>query len=368
MNASSRGSIAIVTGSAGLVGAEAVRQFAELGLDVIGVDNDQRRVFFGDEASTLEERIALQREVGRYRHVEIDIRDESAMAGLFADIGARVAVVIHAAAQPSHDWAASQPATDFAINATATLGLLNCVLRYCPSALFILMSTNKVYGDHANRLPLVETATRWELLQAHPYFARGIDEDMSIDQCAHSVFGVSKVAADLMTQEFGRRFGIPTVCFRAGCITGPGHRGAFLHGFLAHLCASAATGRPYSIVGHKGKQVRDNLHCSDLAMAFREVFARPRIGAVYNIGGGRQSACSIIEALELCESLTGRAVERHYQEQPRYGDHVWWISDVSRFQADYPGWTPTRDRTAIMTELLASRRGVSRLHLGGTVA
>ena len=354
MNSSSRGSIAIVTGSAGLVGAEAVRQFAELGLDVIGIDNDQRRVFFGEAASTLDERIALQREVARYRHVEIDIRDEGGVSSLFSDVGAHVAVVIHTAAQPSHDWAASDTATDFAVNATATLALLNCVRRHCPAALFILMSTNKVYGDHVNRLPLVETATRWELAPTHRYFGRGIDEAMSIDQCAHSLFGVSKVAADLMTQEFGRRFAIPTVCFRAGCITGPRHRGAFLHGFLAHLCALAAVGRAYSIVGHKGKQVRDNLHCGDLAAAFREVFAAPTIGAVYNIGGGRQGACSVIEALDLCEGLTGRAIRRSYQDDARYGDHAWWISDVGRFQCDYPCWKPTRDIASIIAEMLAN--------------
>lgn len=363
MNSLSRGSVAIVTGSAGLVGAEAVRQFAALGLDVVGIDNDQRRVFFGEAASTRDERIALQREIPRYRHLDIDIRDEGGISGLFADAGADIALVVHAAAQPSHDWAASDPAADFAINATATLGLLNCVRRHCPSALFILMSTNKVYGDHPNRLPLVETVTRWELPEDHAFFARGIDESLSIDQCAHSVFGVSKVAADLMTQEFGRRFRIPTVCFRAGCITGPRHRGAFLHGFLAHLCASAAAGAPYSIIGYKGKQVRDNLHCADLAAAFREVFAAPKIGAVYNIGGGRQGACSIVEALDLCEALTGRAVERAYRDEARFGDHVWWISDVSRFQSDYPLWKPTRDAATIIAELLADARRVASRRL-----
>ena len=359
MNPSSRGSLAIVTGSAGLVGAEAVRQFAALGLDVIGIDNDQRRVFFGDEASTRDERLALQREIPRYRHLDLDIRDESGVERVFAEAGANIALVIHAAAQPSHDWAASDPSADFAINAGATLTLLNCVRRHCPSELFIQMSTNKVYGDHPNRLPLEETPTRWEISAGHAYFERGIDESLSIDQCAHSLFGVSKVAADLMTQEFGRRFGIATVCFRAGCITGPRHRGAFLHGFLAHLCASAAAGRPYSIIGYKGKQVRDNLHCADLAAAFREVFAAPGIGAVYNIGGGRGGACSIIEALDLCEALTGQPVARAYQQQARFGDHVWWISDVSRFQDAYPNWKPTRDVKAIVAELLAEAGGAA---------
>jgi CDP-paratose 2-epimerase len=349
-----RGTVAVVTGSSGLIGAESVRQFSELGLDVVGIDNDQRRLFFGDEASTHSERVDLERAISRYRHIETDIRDITTITDLFSSLGNRIAVVIHAAAQPSHDWAAVDPAADFAINASGTLGLLNCCLRFCPNAPFIFMSTNKVYGDNPNRLPLVELKTRWELAPEHHYFSCGIDEQMSIDQCNHSIFGVSKVAADLMVQEFGRRFGLSTVCFRAGCITGPRHRGTFLHGFLSHLCRSVLTSRAYTVVGHKGKQVRDNLHCSDLVSAFRAYCAAPKIGAVYNIGGGREAACSILEALEICEEFVGREIERRFEPQPRFGDHVWWISDATRFRTDFPCWKASRDALAIISELLAA--------------
>jgi CDP-paratose 2-epimerase len=354
MNFSSSKSVAVVTGSAGLVGSETVRQFANLGMDIVGIDNDKRGMFFGPDASTFADRVALEREVRRYRHIDIDICDHASIWELFSDIGKEVAVIVHAAAQPSHDWATSDPATDFSINASATLNLLTCVRKFCPSALFIFMSTNKVYGDHVNGLPLIELASRWEIAPEHPYYSRGVDERMSIDQCAHSIFGVSKVAADLMVQEFGRLFGIPSVCFRGGCITGPSHRGTFLHGFLAHLCATSLTGRLYTIVGHKGKQVRDNLYCSDLVAAFREVFATPKVGSVYNIGGGRRTGCSVIEALSICEGLIGRPINTRLVEKPRFGDHVWWITDSSRFQKDYPNWKSTRDARTIIAELLES--------------
>jgi CDP-paratose 2-epimerase len=346
------GSVAIVTGSAGLVGAEAVRQFARLGLDVVGIDNDQRRVFFGPQASTLDERMALQREVRGYRHYDMDIRDEAGLSAIFTKFGPEIAVVVHAAAQPSHDWAAHDPATDFAINASATVSLLERARAHCPGAPFIFMSTNKVYGDHPNRLPLVEEATRFEVAPDHPYRPEGIDEGMPIDHAAHSLFGVSKAAADLAVQEYGRRFGMLTACFRAGCITGPGHRGALLHGFLAFLCTTAATGKPYEVIGYKGKQVRDNLHSADLVAAFRRFFEAPRSAAVYNIGGGRGATCSVNEALATCEELLGRPVPATHKEQARYGDHVWWVTDNRRFQADHAGWAPTRSVRDIATELL----------------
>jgi CDP-paratose 2-epimerase len=352
MTAAAEGSVAVITGSAGLVGAEAVRRLAALGLDVVGVDNDQRRRLFGPAASTAGERMALERSLSRYRHADIDIREEGPMDDLFATLAGRIAVVIHAAAQPSHDWAARAPAEDFAINATATLALLERVRRHCPGAAFIYMSTNKVYGDRPNRLPLAVFATRYDVAEDCPYHGRGIDEGMGVDQAAHSVFGVSKLAADLMVQEYGRRFALRTTCLRAGCITGPGHRAVALHGFLAHLCATAAAGDTYQVVGFGGRQVRDILHVADLGEAFVRLLERPPAGAVYNIGGGPASTTSVVEALDLCGSLLGREVARRFDDRPRYGDHIWWVTDNGRFAADYPGWRPTRDVPSICSELL----------------
>ncbi len=271
-------SIAVVTGSAGLIGSEAAIHFSSLGLEVVGIDNDMRRVFFGDDASTEWNRRRLQELLGkRYRHVDLDIRNEEGIGKVFEQYSRDIGVVIHAAAQPSHDWAARQPVTDFSINAAGTLNLLENTREHCPEAVFIYMSTNKVYGDAPNRLPLVELATRWEIEPEHTY-ASGIREDMSIDQCLHSLFGVSKIAADLMVQEYGRYFGLRTGCFRGGCLTGPHHSGAELHGFLAYLMKCAVTGMPYTVFGYKGKQVRDNIHSADLVGALHEFFLAPRVG------------------------------------------------------------------------------------------
>jgi CDP-paratose 2-epimerase len=344
-------SVAIITGSAGLVGAEAARLFADKGLTVIGVDNDMRRRFFGDDASTRWARNQLERTLPRYRHVDADIRDEDAMRRLFATYKREIAVVIHTAAQPSHDWAARDPITDFTVNANGTLNLLLMTKQYCADAPFIFCSTNKVYGDTPNRLPLVELATRWELSPEHPYAKHGIDESMSIDATTHSLFGVSKAAADLMVQEFGRYFGLKTACFRGGCLTGPGHSGAMLHGFLSYLMKCAVTGDPYRVLGYKGKQVRDNIHSFDLVNAFWCFFQRPRCAEIYNIGGARHANCSMLEAIKMCENLTGQPMNWSYVEENRVGDHIWWIGDVRRFQSHYLEWHFTYDIPAMLAEI-----------------
>jgi len=344
-------SVAVVTGSAGLVGAETVRFLAHKGLDVVGIDNDMRRQFFGDGASTRWQRNELEGTLRNYRHVEADIRDDAAMRAVFGRYGRDIGLVIHTAAQPSHDWAAKEPLTDFTVNANGTLLLLEGTRHYCPDAVFIFCSTNKVYGDTPNRLPLTELETRWELPTSHPYGTHGIDETMSIDSSMHSLFGVSKASADLMVQEYGRYFGMKTACFRGGCLTGPGHSGAPLHGFLSYLVQCAVTGRPYSVLGYKGKQVRDNIHSYDLVTAFWSFFQAPRSGEVYNIGGSRFSNCSMIEAIRMIEEIAGRAMNWSYSEQSRSGDHIWWISDVRKFQRHYPAWRLTRDIRTILEEI-----------------
>lgn len=343
--------VAIVTGSAGLIGSEAAAYFAEQGMDVVGVDNDMRREFFGAEASTRWNRERLvERLGGRYTHADIDIRDDAAVDALFDKYGSDVGLIVHTAAQPSHDWAARAPKVDFGVNAVGTLNLLEATRQNCPSAPFIFTSTNKVYGDTPNRLPLVELEKRWEIDPSHTY-AGGIREDMSIDACMHSLFGASKVAADVLVQEYGRYFDMPTVCFRGGCLTGPSHSGTKLHGFLAYLMKCAATGTPYTVFGYKGKQVRDNIHSNDLIRAFDAFRQNPRPAAVYNIGGGRHSNCSMLEAIELCQEITGREMDWSYQEDNRAGDHIWWVGDLTRFQSDYPEWDLWYDVPAILKEI-----------------
>ncbi|MEN1678528.1 MAG: NAD-dependent epimerase/dehydratase family protein [Planctomycetota bacterium] len=344
-------SVAIITGSAGLIGSEASAFFAEEGFDVVGVDNDMRRQFFGAEASTKWNRERLQKRLGsRYTHKEIDIRDDAAVDALFEQYGEAVELVIHTAAQPSHDWAARAPKVDFGVNAQGTLNLLEAVRQNCPKAVFIFTSTNKVYGDTPNRLPLVEQLTRWEIDPSHTY-ADGIREDMSIDHAMHSLFGASKVAADVLVQEYGRYFDMPTVCFRGGCLTGPSHSGAKLHGFLAYLMKCVVTGTPYTVFGYKGKQVRDNIHSADLIRAFYSFYKNPRCSAVYNIGGGRHSNCSMLEAIEIGQEIAGRQLEYTYQEQNRAGDHIWWVGDLTRFQTDYPDWSLQYDVPEILQEI-----------------
>jgi CDP-paratose 2-epimerase len=343
--------VAIVTGSAGLIGSETVRTFCTLGFEVVGIDNDLRRTFFGDEASTDWNRRALEQEFpDQYRHVAIDIRDQSRIDQLFRSYGSAIDLVVHAAAQPSHDWAARDPIMDFTVNANGTLVILEATRRFCPEAVVIFTSTNKVYGDTPNRLPLVELETRWEVEPGHRY-ADGIDETMSIDASTHSVFGASKVAADVMTQEYGRYFGMRTTIFRGGCLTGPSHSGTALHGFLAYLMKCVCTGQPYTVYGYKGKQVRDNIHSADLVAAFCQVFRAPRAGEVYNIGGSRTCNCSMLEAIALCEEIAGRRLDWSYTDENRIGDHIWYISDTSKFRAHYPEWKQHYDLRALLQEI-----------------
>jgi CDP-paratose 2-epimerase len=344
-------SVAIITGSAGLIGSEASRYFAGRGMHVVGVDNDMRKRFFGDEASTARQAERLRNELGNdYQHVEADIRDGDAIDRLFKLYNNEISLVVHTAAQPSHDWAAREPKTDFGVNAQGTLNMLEATRQFAPEATFIFTSTNKVYGDTPNRLPLVEEENRYEIEPDHIY-ALGIREDMSIDHTMHSVFGASKVAADVMVQEYGRYFGMNTVCFRGGCLTGPSHSGTALHGFLAYLMKCAATGTPYTVFGYKGKQVRDNIHSADLIHAFAEFAKAPRSGEVYNIGGSRHSNCSMLEAIAICQEITGRELDWSYAEQNRSGDHIWWVSDVSKFSGHYPAWELQYSVHDILTEI-----------------
>ncbi|HEY0758405.1 MAG TPA: NAD-dependent epimerase/dehydratase family protein [Acidisarcina sp.] len=342
-------SVAVVTGSAGLIGSEAARHFAESGMQVVGIDNDMRSVFFGEEASTARMSQMLSQSLVNYRHHPADIRDRDAIFKIFATYGAEVKLVIHTAAQPSHDWAARDPFTDFGVNAVGTLTMLEATRKYCPDAVFIFTSTNKVYGDTPNRLPLEELETRWEIDAMHPYHG-GIDEKMNVDNCMHSVFGASKLAADVMVQEYGRYFGMRTACFRGGCLTGPAHSGTQLHGFLAYLMKCCVTGTPYKVFGYKGKQVRDNIHSFDLIQAFDAFFRAPRAAEIYNIGGGRFSNCSMLEAISVCEQITSRPLKWSYVDGNRMGDHIWWIGDLSKFQSHYPEWKLTYNIEAILRE------------------
>jgi CDP-paratose 2-epimerase len=329
--------VVMVTGSAGLVGSESVQFFCQLGYTVVGIDNDMRSYFFGEESSTRWNRDLLVRDHANYIHYDADIRDQKAMEAIFREYNSGLSLIIHTASQPSHDWAAKEPFTDFTVNANGSLILLEYTRRFCPQAVFIFTSTNKVYGDRPNLLPLLELETRWEINPSHPYYA-GISESMSIDLTQHSLFGASKVAADVLVQEYGRYFNIKTACFRAGCLTGPNHSGSQLHGFLAYLMKCVMTGIPYTVFGYKGKQVRDNIHSLDLVNAFFQFYQAPRVGEVYNIGGGRFSNCSMLEAVHLCEDIVGKKLKWTYAEANRIGDHIWWISDVSKFRQHFPNW------------------------------
>jgi CDP-paratose 2-epimerase len=352
--------IAVVSGSAGLIGSETCKRFHREGFRVIGIDNDMRARFFGPEASTAGNKGQLQACLPNYQHEDLDIRDTGRVEDLFRRLGSSIQVVVHTAAQPSHDWAARFPQTDFRVNALGTLNLLEATRQHCPEAVFIFTSTNKVYGDTPNRLPLLELEMNYEIDSSHPYCA-GIDESMSIDHTKHSLFGVSKTAADLLVQEYGRYFGMKTVCFRGGCLTGPGHAGTELHGFLAYLMKCTVTGLPYRVFGYKGKQVRDNIHSYDLVNAFWEFYKAPRSGEVYNIGGGRQSSCSILQAINACETISGRKLNWSYVEENRVGDHIWWISNVAKFQSHYPRWHYLYDLNAILGEIHGAARGSSLL-------
>ncbi len=349
-------SVAVITGSSGLIGSEAAAHFAELGMEVVGIDNNMREYFFGPEASTVWNSERLRKELGsRFTQVDLDIRDQDGTLRLFGRYGKSIELVVHTAAQPSHDWAAREPRTDFSINAAGTLNILEASRLASPEAAFVFTSTNKVYGDTPNRLPLEELETRWEIADDHP-FASGITEEMSIDQTLHSLFGASKVAADVLVQEYGRYFGMKTACFRGGCLTGPQHSGAPLHGFLAYLMKCTATGIPYTVFGYKGKQVRDNIHSRDLIAAFEEFFRAPRAGEVYNLGGGRFSNCSMLEAIEMCERIAGKELAWTYAEENRIGDHIWWISSTAKFASHYPQWKQRYGIKAILQEIFEANR------------
>jgi CDP-paratose 2-epimerase len=349
-------SVAVVTGSSGLIGSETAKFLHEKGMHVVGIDNNMRKYFFGEDGSVEWNTHQLQSRLENFEHYSIDIRDFEALSGVFQKYGSDITLVVHTAAQPSHDWAAREPFTDFTVNANGTLCVLEATRQFCPEAVFVFTSTNKVYGDTPNRLPLIELPKRWEVDPSHPYAEHGVDEHLSIDQSKHSVFGASKVAADVMVQEYGRYFGIRTGTFRGGCLTGPAHSGAELHGFLAYLVKCAVEGRPYTIFGYKGKQVRDNIHSYDLVNAFWHFFQRPVTGGVYNMGGSRHSNCSMLEAIDLIQDRVGQEIRYTLSDLARAGDHIWYVSDVRRFQVDYPEWRYEYDLGRILDEMVAATR------------
>jgi len=330
--------IAIVTGSAGLVGSETVDFLSQKFDKIIGIDNNMREYFFGANASTDWNRKHLEESYANYVHYKIDIRSFLEMEKIFKEYSGDIKMIVHTAAQPSHDWAAKEAITDFTVNANGTLNVLELTRQYCPTSVFIFTSTNKVYGDTPNFLPLTELETRWEIDRSHKYFEHGIDESMSIDHSKHSLFGASKLAADVLSQEYGRYFNMKVGVFRGGCLTGPNHSGTMLHGFLSYLMKCAITGDHYTINGYKGKQVRDNIHSYDLVNMFWHYYQNPRMGEVYNAGGGRHANCSMIEAIDLCEKISGNKMSYSYSETNRIGDHIWYVSDVNKFKSHYPAW------------------------------
>jgi CDP-paratose 2-epimerase len=339
----------LVTGSCGLIGSEVATYFAKLGWRVTGVDNNLRAVFFGPEGDT-RWTLARLRELPAYEHRDLDIRDREGILALMKEL--RPDLIVHAAAQPSHDRAASIPFLDFEVNALGTLHLLEAARQFCAETPFVHMSTNKVYGDRPNRIAMTELETRWEYADAE--FREGIPESFSIDQSTHSIFGASKTAGDVMAQEYGRYFNLPTCCLRGGCLTGPNHSGVELHGFLSYLVRCNVEGREYKVYGYKGKQVRDNIHSEDVARFMHEFFRNPRAGEVYNLGGGKGNSCSILEAFRLAEELTGKTQRWSYAEENRVGDHICYYSDLRKMKAHYPGWTITRPLGAIFAEIAAS--------------
>ena len=344
-------SIVLITGSCGLVGSESVNFFSKKGFDVIGIDNNLRKFFFGNEGSTNKIKNNLLKKNKRFKNYNTDIRNYRALETIFKKYKKDILLIIHCAAQPSHDYGKNFPILDFNVNATGTLNLLELTKKYSPSAPFIFMSTNKVYGDNPNKLKIIEAKTRWELKKNDKYF-RGIDEKFSIDNCTHSFFGVSKTYADLIVQEYGKNVGLKTVCFRGGCITGPNHSGASLHGFLSYLVKASLNYKKYNLIGYKGKQVRDNLHSLDLVNCFWEFYKKPKYGEVYNIGGGRYSNCSIIEALDLVEDLAKIKIKRKMIKSPRVGDHIWYITNLSKFKKHYPNWKQQYNTKKIIKELI----------------
>ena len=348
-------SIVIITGSTGLVGSESVNFFSDKGFDVVGIDNNLRQFFFGKDGSTKWIKSRLLKRNKKFRNYNIDIRNTSGLEKIFRKYNKNIKLILHCAAQPSHDYGKNFPIIDFNINATGTLNLLELTKKFCSDAPFIFMSTNKVYGDNPNKLNFTEKKTRWELKKTDKYYS-GINENFSIDSCTHSFFGVSKTYADLIVQEYGKNVGLKTVCFRSGCITGPNHSGAKLHGFLSYLVKLTLSKKKYSIIGYKGKQVRDNLHSYDLVNCFWHFFKKPRVGEIYNMGGGRYSNCSIIEALDIVENLTGLNINKQKIRTPRIGDHIWYISSLKKFKKHYPNWKQKYNTKKIIEELIENYR------------
>ena len=346
-------SLALITGSTGLIGSEAVNFFCDKGFDVIGIDNNFRKYFFGSNASTTGIKNSISKKNKKYLHHNLDIRNSDGIEKLFKKYKKKISIIIHCAAQPSHDYGKNFPKLDFDINAYGTLNLLELTRKYCPDTVFIFMSTNKVYGDNPNKLKFIEKKYRWELSKKSPFY-NGINENFSIDNCTHSFFGVSKTYADLIVQEYGNNLGLKTVCFRAGCITGPNHQGVPLHGFLSYLVKNCYEKKEYDLIGYKGKQVRDNLHSLDLVNCFWEYYKKPKPGKIYNIGGGRYSNCSIIEAINIFQKLTNIEVKKNIIKLPRVGDHVWYISNLKKFKKDYTNWKQKYDTEKIISELLSN--------------
>ena len=344
-------SIALITGSSGLVGSDAVNFFCKKGFDVIGIDNNFRMFFFGKEGSTLWVKKKNLKINKRFKSFSIDIRSYTSLEKIFKKNKKNISVIIHCAAQPSHDYGKNYPFLDFDVNAKGTLNLLELCKIYCPNAPFIFMSTNKVYGDNPNKLSVIERSKRWELTKKDKHF-KGVDEKFPIDNCTHSFFGVSKTYGDLIVQEYGKNVGLKTVSFRGGCITGPNHSGVKLHGFLSYLVKKCLSEKKYSLIGYKGKQVRDNLHSKDLVNCFWEFYKKPRYGEVYNIGGGRYSNCSIIEALEIVEYVSQIQIRREFIKKNRVGDHIWYISNTNKFKKHYPNWKQRYDTKKIISELI----------------
>ena len=348
-------SVVLITGSSGLVGSESVNFFCDKGFEVVGIDNDLRKFFFGNKASTKWLSKILLKRNNKFKNYNIDIRNISSLEKIFKIYKKKIKLIIHCAAQPSHDYGKDHPRIDFDVNAGGTLNLLELTKKYCPNSPFIFMSTNKVYGDNPNKLNFTEKKTRWELKTSDKYYS-GVDENFSIDNCTHSFFGVSKTYADLIVQEYGKNVGLKTVCFRSGCITGPNHSGAKLHGFLSYLVKLTLSKKKYSIIGYKGKQVRDNLHSYDLVNCFWHFFKKPRVGEIYNMGGGRHSNCSIIEALDIVENLTGFNINKQKIRAPRIGDHIWYISSLKKFKKHYPNWKQKYNTKKIIEELIENYR------------
>ena len=343
--------VALITGSCGLVGSDASFFFSKKGFDIVGIDNNSRKLFFGKDGDISWMRSRLKKKTKNYFHYNYNIKDYIALEKVFKKFKKNIKVIIHCAAQPSHDWAKNKPFIDFDINARGTLNLLELTKIYCPAVPFIFMSTNKVYGDNPNFLPILEKKSRWEIKQSHKFY-KGIDESMSVDNCTHSFFGASKLYADAIVQEYGKNIGLKTVCFRAGCVTGPNHSGAKLHGFLSFLVKTSIIKREYTLIGYKGKQVRDNIHSEDLARCFWEFYKKPRNGEIYNAGGGRYSNCSIIEALNRVEYTANIKIKKKVLPKNRVGDHVWYVTNMKKFKKHYPNWKQKYSTVSIIDELI----------------